>query len=134
MRYASNTAKISVVGEVEGFVRRIRVVTRDARRKTPNAKTGGNEDMLALDKDTFEQVLQAEGLVLVDYWSESCVPCKRMPDVEVLSQQFEGKVKFCKLDVTAADAWRSHKRFWAFHHRPLQRRRESSGSDQGQRH
>ncbi len=60
--------------------------------------------MLALDKDTFEtEVLQAEGLVLVDYWSESCVPCKAlMPDVEVLSQQFEGKVKFCKLDVTAA--------------------------------
>jgi len=60
--------------------------------------------MLALDKDTFEtEVLQAEGLVLVDYWSESCVPCKAlMPDVEVLSEQFAGKVKFCKLDVTTA--------------------------------
>lgn len=60
--------------------------------------------MLALDKDTFEtEVLKAEGLVLVDYWSESCVPCKAlMPDVEALSQQFEGQVKFCKLDVTTA--------------------------------
>lgn len=60
--------------------------------------------MLALDKDTFEtEVLKSEGLVLVDYWSESCVPCKAlMPDIEVLSQQYEGKVKFCKLDVTAA--------------------------------
>lgn len=60
--------------------------------------------MLALDKDTFEtEVLQSEGLVLVDYWSESCVPCKAlMPDIEVLSQQYEGKVKFCKLDVTTA--------------------------------
>ena len=60
--------------------------------------------MLALDKDTFEtEVLQAEGLVLVDYWSESCVPCKAlMPDVEVLSEQFAGQVKFCKLDVTSA--------------------------------
>lgn len=60
--------------------------------------------MLALDKDTFEtEVLQAEELVLVDFWSESCVPCKAlMPDVEALAQQFEGKVKFCKLDVTAA--------------------------------
>ncbi len=60
--------------------------------------------MLALDKDTFEtEVLQAEGLVLVDYWSESCVPCKAlMPDVELLAEQFEGQVKFCKLDVTTA--------------------------------
>ena len=60
--------------------------------------------MLPLDKETFEtEVLQAEGLVLVDYWSESCVPCKAlMPDVEALSLQFEGQVKFCKLDVTAA--------------------------------
>lgn len=60
--------------------------------------------MLALDKELFEtEVLQAEGLVLVDYWSESCVPCKAlMPDVEALAQQYEGRVKFCKLDVTAA--------------------------------
>jgi thioredoxin 1 len=60
--------------------------------------------MLALDKDTFEpEVLKAEGLVLVDYWSEACVPCKAlMPDVDLLSQQYEGKVKFCKLDVTTA--------------------------------
>ncbi len=60
--------------------------------------------MLVLDKDTFEEeVLKAEGLVLVDYWSESCVPCKAlMPDVEVLSQTYEGQVKFCKLDVTTA--------------------------------
>lgn len=60
--------------------------------------------MLVLDKDTFApEVLEAEGLVLVDYWSESCVPCKAlMPDVEVLAEQFEAQVKFCKLDVTTA--------------------------------
>lgn len=60
--------------------------------------------MLAVDKDTFEsEVLQAEGLTLVDYWSESCVPCKAlMPDIEELSAKYDGQVKFCKLDVTAA--------------------------------
>ena len=60
--------------------------------------------MLALDKDTFEtEVLKGEGLVLVDYWSESCVPCKAlMPDIEELSGKYDGQVKFCKLDVTTA--------------------------------
>lgn len=60
--------------------------------------------MLILDKDAFEtEVLQAEGLVLVDYWSESCEPCKAlMPDIELISHQYEGQVKFCKLDVTSA--------------------------------
>lgn len=39
--------------------------------------------MLIFDKDNFEaEVLQAEGYVLVDFWSESCEPCKAlMPDV-----------------------------------------------------
>lgn len=60
--------------------------------------------MLALDKDTFEtEVLKSEGLVLVDYWSEACVPCKAlMPDIEVLSEKYAATVKFCKLDVTTA--------------------------------
>ncbi len=39
--------------------------------------------MLALDKDTFEtEVLEAEGYVFVDYWSQGCEPCKAlMPEV-----------------------------------------------------
>ncbi len=60
--------------------------------------------MLALDKNTFEQeVLQTEGYVLVDFWSEGCEPCKAlMPDIVELSNTYEGKMKFCKLDTTSA--------------------------------
>lgn len=60
--------------------------------------------MLALDKNNFEEeVLQNDGLVLVDYWSEACEPCKAlMPDVEVLAEKFDGKVKFTKLNVAKA--------------------------------
>ena len=60
--------------------------------------------MLALDKKNFEEeVLQYDGLVLVDYWSEACEPCKAlMPDVVELAAKFEGKVKFTKLDVSKA--------------------------------
>ncbi len=58
--------------------------------------------MLALDKKTFEpEVLESKGLTLVDYWSESCEPCKAlMPDVVALSEEFGEQVKFCKLDIS----------------------------------
>lgn len=60
--------------------------------------------MLAVDKKTFEpEVLEESGLVLVDYWSEGCEPCKAlMPYVEELEKEFEDKVKFCKLDAAKA--------------------------------
>ena len=60
--------------------------------------------MLAVDKSTFEaEVLQYDGLVLVDYWSEACEPCKAlMPDVVELAEKYDGKVKFTKLNVAKA--------------------------------
>lgn len=60
--------------------------------------------MLEVNKDTFQdEVLGAEGLVLVDYWSPSCEPCKAlMPAIVELSEKFSGKVKFCKLDTSKA--------------------------------
>lgn len=60
--------------------------------------------MLVLDKDNFqENVLDAQGLVLVDYWSDGCEPCKAlMPDVEELAAEYDGKVVFAKLNTMKA--------------------------------
>lgn len=60
--------------------------------------------MLELDKDTFEtEVLQAEGYVFVDFWSEGCEPCKAlMPEVHKLAEKYDGKMKFAALDTTKA--------------------------------
>ncbi len=60
--------------------------------------------MLMVDKDTFEEaVLNSQGLVLVDYWSEGCEPCKALlPDVEKLAADYDGKVVFSKLDTGKA--------------------------------
>jgi len=57
-----------------------------------------------LDKDNFQaEVKDAGGLVLVDYWSESCEPCKAlMPEVAALAEKYAGQVKFAKLDITKA--------------------------------
>lgn len=60
--------------------------------------------MLALDKETFQaEVKEAQGLVLVDYWSDGCEPCKAlMPDVEKLAEKYGSQVKFAKLNTAKA--------------------------------
>ncbi|MGL5346530.1 MAG: thioredoxin TrxA [Peptostreptococcaceae bacterium] len=60
--------------------------------------------MIVLDKNTFEEeVLKNEGIVVVDFWSEGCEPCKALlPEVEELASQYADSFKFCKLDTTKA--------------------------------
>jgi thioredoxin 1 len=60
--------------------------------------------MLELDKKNFEEeVLKAEGPVLVDFWGPTCEPCKAlMPHVHALEETYGDKVKFCSLDITKA--------------------------------
>lgn len=60
--------------------------------------------MVELTKDNFqEEVLDAAGFVLVDFWSDGCEPCKAlMPDVVALSEEFEGKATFGKLNTAKA--------------------------------
>ena len=50
---------------------------------------------------TFEEeVINADTVVLVDFWADWCAPCKMIaPIVEDLAEEFDGKVKFAKLDV-----------------------------------
>jgi thioredoxin 1 len=61
-------------------------------------------EMLAVDKDNFEaEVLEEEKVVLVDFWSEGCEPCKAlMPDIETLEEVYGDQIKFVKLDTTKA--------------------------------
>jgi len=60
--------------------------------------------MITVGKDSFQtEVLEAEGYVLVDFWSDGCEPCQAlMPDVEELAADYKGKVKFTKLNITQA--------------------------------
>jgi thioredoxin 1 len=60
--------------------------------------------MLALDKENFQaEVKDEKGYVLVDYWSESCEPCKAlMPDIQALAEKYGSQVKFAKLDTAKA--------------------------------
>ena len=57
--------------------------------------------MIELNKDNFEsEVLDSEGVVLVDYWSDNCDLClDLMPDVEELAEEYGDKIKFAKLNI-----------------------------------
>lgn len=60
--------------------------------------------MILCDKTTFEdEVLKAEGTVLVDFFGDGCAPCAAlMPHIEELSEKYGDKIKFCKLNTTSA--------------------------------
>ena len=57
--------------------------------------------LIAVTDETFEsEVVQAATPVLVDFWADWCAPCKIIaPIVEDLAEEYDGKVKFAKIDV-----------------------------------
>lgn len=55
------------------------------------------------EKEFDREVLESEGVVLVDFFAEWCGPCKMLaPILDELSEDMKGKAKIFKVDVDEA--------------------------------
>jgi thioredoxin 1 len=60
-----------------------------------------SNNVLEISDDSFDsEVLKSDKLTVVDFWAPWCGPCKIVgPIIDELAAEYQGKVKFAKLNV-----------------------------------
>jgi thioredoxin 1 len=67
-----------------------------------NKETAKGKVIHLSDGEFDTEVLKSNVPVLVDFYADWCGPCHAIaPTIEALSSEFEGKIKFVKVDVDA---------------------------------
>lgn len=59
-----------------------------------------SDAVASISKESWDKdVLQSQDVIMVDFWAVWCSPCKMIsPIVEELAKDYEGKVKFFKIN------------------------------------
>lgn len=67
----------------------------------PNWSKAMSDKIKHISDASFEQdVLKADGPVLLDFWAEWCGPCKMIgPILEDIAPEYEGKITIAKINV-----------------------------------
>ncbi len=62
--------------------------------------------LVDVDSEDWEtKVLESKEPVLVDFWHDACVWCKRLePELKEVAKDFSHKLKFARLNVLSSDA------------------------------
>jgi thioredoxin 1 len=83
----------ALAGAYDSFEQRICPVKKDTYMSS--------ENVLELDDASFEsEVLSGQGVALVDFWAEWCLPCKMLgPTIEEIADDYAGKIKVAKVDI-----------------------------------
>jgi thioredoxin 1 len=59
-----------------------------------------SENIQQVTDSSFDQLVKSPTPVLIDFWAEWCMPCKRIaPTVEQLATDYAGKLTVAKMNV-----------------------------------
>lgn len=58
------------------------------------------EKILYLNTKEFDELINKERLVLIDFWATWCAPCRMLaPVIEKIADQYDGKLVVGKVDI-----------------------------------
>ena len=56
---------------------------------------------MKLTKENFQETVDNNKVVLVDFWAEWCAPCRMLgPSIDQLEKEYEGRVIVAKVDTS----------------------------------